>query len=271
VFVGVVLVLVWVGWATVLPGDILHAFTYTMNYHHPHAWPLAHLWSLAVEEQFYLMWPALLLLAGPGRAMKAAAGVLLLAPVIRLGAWHFFESARPYHGQQFEAVADALASGCLLAGVYNTLGGWQSYQRVMRSWLFWAAPVTLILLQYLDKPRISLFVGQTVMNLCIVLIIERMVRYPDTPSARVLNLAPLRFVGVLSYSLYLWQQLFLNRHSDSWVAAFPVNLVLVFAAAMASYYIVERPFLMLKDRLGGPKAVSRPVVVPRPAADVSET
>jgi len=242
-----------------------------MNYHHPQGWTMSHLWSLAVEEQFYLIWPALMLFAGPGRAMKVAAVVLLVAPFVRLGTWQFVESARPYFGKQFEAVADALASGCLLAGVYNTLGTWEKYQRVLRSALFWVAPVALILLQYFDKPRISLFAGQTVMNLCILLIIERTVRYPDTAAGRLLNLPPVRFVGVLSYSLYLWQQLFLNRHSASWATAFPVNLAFAFGAAVASYYIVERPFLRLKERLSAAKAVNRPAVSPPVAADAIET
>jgi peptidoglycan/LPS O-acetylase OafA/YrhL len=253
VYIGVVVLLVWAGWATVLQGDFQHAFTYTMNYHHPHGWPLAHLWSLAVEEQFYLMWPALFLLVGPGRAMRVAAAVLLLAPFIRLGTWQFFESVHPYYGQEFEAVADALASGCLLAGIYNSLGSWERYQHFLRSGWFWAAPMLLGLLQLLDKPRLSLFAGQTLMNLCILLIIDRMVRYPQTPAGKLLNLAPLRFVGVLSYSLYLWQQLFLNRHSTSWVTAFPVNLIFAFGAALASYYIVERPFLRLKEKLSAVK------------------
>ncbi len=271
VYIGVVLVLVWAGWVAVLDGDLLHAFTYTMNYHHPHGWPLAHLWSLAVEEQFYLMWPAVFLLAGPHRAMKVAAGVILLGPLVRIGTWQLFESVRPTYGQQFEAVADALASGCLLAGIYNTLGAWEKYQQFLRSAWFWVAPVVLGLLQFIDKPRVQMFAGQTLMNLCILLIIERMVRYPETPAGKVLNLAPLRFMGVLSYSLYLWQQLVLNRHSASWTAAFPVNLGIAVVLAISSYYIVERPFLRLKEKLGAAakaKAQSPPRL---PVADVTET
>lgn len=254
-YVGVVLVLVWQKVVAVLPGDLLHALTYTMNYHHPHSWILAHLWSLAVEEQFYLIWPALLLLAAPRRAMKAAAAVLLLAPFIRLGTWQFFPSVQPYYGQEFEAVADALASGCLLAGAYNTLGTWTRYQRLLRSPAFWVVPAVLVATQYSGAARLMLLAGQSLMNLCIVLIIERMVRYPDTFSGRLLNLAPVRWVGVLSYSLYLWQQCYLNRHSDTWATAFPVNLILAVVTATASYYVVERPFLKLKERLSAPKNV----------------
>jgi peptidoglycan/LPS O-acetylase OafA/YrhL len=53
---------------------------------------------------------------------------------------------------------------------------------------------------------------------------------------------------VLSYSLDLWQQPFLNRHSDAWVNAFPQNLVFALAAALLSYFVVERAFLGLRNR-----------------------
>jgi peptidoglycan/LPS O-acetylase OafA/YrhL len=68
------------------------------------------------------------------------------------------------------------------------------------------------------------------------------------------------FVGVLSYSLYLWQQLFLNRASTSWIERFPENLVLAFCAALVCHYAIERPFLKLRDA----KRDSRAPVVAQP-------
>ena len=64
----------------------------------------------------------------------------------------------------------------------------------------------------------------------------------------MLNTRPVIWIGLLSYSLYLWQQPFLNRHSSSWVAAFPANLLFVFSAAIVSYYILEQPFMKLRRR-----------------------
>ncbi len=93
---------------------------------------------------------------------------------------------------------------------------------------------------------------------------------PQLGAGKLLNLAPLRFVGVLSYSLYLWQQLFLNRHSPSWVAAFPVNLLFAFGLAIGSYYIVERPFLRLKEKLGASKRANSPASGLQPVAGAVE-
>src|SRR3990167_1137108 len=89
------------------------------------------------------------------------------------------------------------------------------------------------------------------MNLAIALCIDRCVRFPSDWLGRLLNSRPFEFIGVLSYSLYLWQQPFLYRHS-TWIgASFPQNVILAFAAALGSYYLIEKPFLKLKERLGG--------------------
>ena len=75
---------------------------------------------------------------------------------------------------------------------------------------------------------------------------------PATAIGRVLETRPMVFVGVLSYSLYLWQQPFLNPHNAGWVAAWPINIVLAAGAALVSYYVIESPFLRLKDRASSP-------------------
>jgi peptidoglycan/LPS O-acetylase OafA/YrhL len=62
----------------------------------------------------------------------------------------------------------------------------------------------------------------------------------------ILNSAPFVWVGSISYSLYLWQQPFLNRWSSAPWAAFPLNLAPAVRFAAAPYYLVEEPFLKLR-------------------------
>lgn len=57
------------------------------------------------------------------------------------------------------------------------------------------------------------------------------------------------FLGVLSYSLHLWQLPFFDHRSDAWTNAFPQNLMLVFLAALSSWFLIERPLLHLRGRL----------------------
>jgi peptidoglycan/LPS O-acetylase OafA/YrhL len=96
---------------------------------------------------------------------------------------------------------------------------------------------------------IDCLVGQTGLNLAIALCIDRCRRLPDGRVGRLLETRPLAGLGVLSYSLYLWQEPFLNRFARSPLTAFPLNLLLVFAAAVASYALIERPLLAWRHRL----------------------
>ena len=60
------------GWPTLLPGDLFHAVTYTVNYDKHTSWEVGHLWSLSVEEQFYCWWPAAMRVLGSRRSLKLA-------------------------------------------------------------------------------------------------------------------------------------------------------------------------------------------------------
>ena len=87
------------------------------------------------------------------------------------------------------------------------------------------------------------------MNLGIALCIDFCVRHHTGSMGRLLNSRPMVFIGVMSYSIYLWQQLFFNRYSVSVFTQFPVNLLLAAGASMVSYYVVERPCLSLRQNL----------------------
>jgi peptidoglycan/LPS O-acetylase OafA/YrhL len=238
------------GAVTLRPGDVLHSLTYTMNYHYDRSWWFGHIWSLSVEEQFYLLWPAILVAVGIRRGFLSAAAVILLSPAIRLGYWYLLPNQHGAIGEAFPTISDALAAGCLLAGVRGRLGNMPRYVAFLKSPLFYVVPACAILARLLDeRPRFSMAVGQTIVNIAIAITIDRFVRFPDTLGGRFLNLRPVAYIGALSYSIYLWQQPFLNRHSDSDLAAFPLNLALTAGASLASYYLIERPFLDLRRRL----------------------
>ena len=230
-------------------GDILHALTYTMNYHPERSWHLGHTWSLAVEEQFYLLWPALLLLLGRRRGLWLAAIFVVMAPVIRVGAWDLVPSIRFGMSHRFEMAADSIAIGCVLAGIDGWLRRQHLYARLLTSRLFVVVPIAVVAIGTLQNRPRSSAVLSTAMNVGIALCVHRSVQYPHDAIGRVLNARPLVWVGLSSYSLYLWQQVFLNRASSAAVCEFPLNVALAFVAATLSYYAIERPALRYRGRL----------------------
>jgi peptidoglycan/LPS O-acetylase OafA/YrhL len=249
------------------PYDAAHTVTYTSNYYAERSWFVGHTWSLSVEEQFYLLWPALLILAGVRRGIWIAAGVVCLGPVVRIIEWNFVPSVAAGIGHRFETIADAIAVGCVLAGTRAYLHATPLYMSALRSPLFAIVPLAAVAGAIThDHPQIWFGVGMTLTNVCMALVIDWCVTFYDGRVGRMLNTAPLVFVGTISYSLYLWQQPFLNRASAADAATFPVNLLLAVVCAVASYYLIERPSLRVRRALEA-RWFSAPVPqrVPQPA------
>jgi peptidoglycan/LPS O-acetylase OafA/YrhL len=251
-YIGIIAVCSSLGWLVLKPGDLAHALTYTMNYRYNPAHWFRHLWSLSVEEQFYLLWPGLLWFAGKRRGMKIAWCVVLVDPVIRAIMWFFFSASVSAMTKHFEAIADTLAIGCLLSMNFNRIGkiGW--YQRFQSSRLFWIVVLGVTLggsALFMVSQACFYIIGQSITNIGIVLCIDWCVRNSDKGISRFLNWRPIVHIGVLSYSLYLWQNAFLNPDWNAWPAKLPINILLAFALAVASYHLVEQPVLKLRHRL----------------------
>ncbi|MCC6538386.1 MAG: acyltransferase [Bryobacterales bacterium] len=248
-FVGCVWVLSRLGWVEVPGRQLWYAATYTVNYLPDRAWPIGHLWSLSVEEQFYLVWPLAFILAGRRGTVWVAVAGMAMGPVARLAA-RFLLAGTPYRElEMFPMEADSIATGCLLACLQARLEGLGWYRRLFRpAWSLGLLAMVAVLNRYLGYTVVSVF-GRTLLHLGLAVLIHRSVFHKDDRWGRVLNWGPLAWVGVLSYSLYLWQQLFLNRTSTAWANAFPQNLVLAVAVAVASYGLVEKPLLRWRSRL----------------------
>jgi len=228
------------------PGDLFHASTYTMNFHHDRSWWLNHTWSLAVEEQFYLIWPLLLMFIGHRKSYVAAITVIVTVPLIRSIMWYGFDVTPSAMTREFQAVADALAVGCILAYIYKKnikIPKW------FKTIWFHSIPLLMFIVpMVLMKINPSLFyiVGQSFVNICAAAMIWRYMIVQEGFPFKLLNWKPAIWLGGLSYSLYLWQEPFLNSWVQDWYASWPVNIVLVFVFAVFSYYFIEQPFIKLR-------------------------
>jgi peptidoglycan/LPS O-acetylase OafA/YrhL len=220
--------------------DLVFAVTYTMNYYDARGWPLGHLWSLAVEEQFYLLWPLTLRSLPLPRCRRLLLITLVLGPLFRI--------TSPYVGPAFNFLrwSDALGTGCMLAIMRDELGSIRGYSRLLASrWVF-LVPLAALAANHIPSTKVTWVAGETIMNVAIAVSVDWAMRNPGGLIGRLLNQPAISFAGVLSYSLYLWQQLFLDRTSDRLSCAFPLNIVLAFTMALVSYLLIEAPFLRLR-------------------------
>jgi len=249
VFIGILSIF---GYLQLRHNDWFAAALYWMNFHQNRGWWLGHLWSLAVEEQFYLIWPAVLAWSGWKFGRWAALFVVVAMPIFRISLYYQLLQFLWLIGDgAFFVVADALAWGCLLAGFRDRLELSSWYRRLATMPM---AAVVFGSAQYAAKlagahPRWAALFLWTWMDIAIAFSIHACVLNADSVVGRFLEFRPLAFLGVLSYSLYLWQQLFMNYHQD---ALFPnplIGMLLALVAAASSYYVIEKPFLRMKQRL----------------------
>ena len=233
--------------------DMLAGLTYSVNYPFwpAHAFCITHLWSLSVEEQFYLLWPSVMKLAGITRAMVCAAVVVFLSPLLRSGIFLFFpHSYSDYIGNTFETTADAIACGCLLAAVHKTLGASPRYRSILASNWMHLLPIAVVALNACSRhPRFAFLVGYSTINLLIAFYIHHLVLKPYGLIGWLLNSGPMVWLGTLSYSIYLWQQVFLNPDWSSILTSFPWNIGAAILAACVSYYLVERWAFWFRDHV----------------------
>ena len=227
-----------------------------MNYSYARSFTAGHLWTLAVEEQFYLIWPLTLGLLGRRWSASLLIGVMFVDPVLRM--------LSPYVGSAFEFVinADTLGIGCLLALWQPQLEINSKYREFLASQWFGVITFVAIAANYLPSTKLMWLVGQPITNVGIVLVVHWVIRNPPGRITRFLNYPAMTFMGILSYSIYLWQQLFTYGLHNS-LSAFPLNIVLMFSAALGSYFLIEGPCLRLRRRLEETLLGSKPLRIPQ--------
>ncbi len=214
--------------------------------------PLRHAWSLAIEEQFYLFWPLITFAAmrlGRGRPRVLAAvcvvGIAASCAVMVL-AYDSSDPSRAYYGT--DARASQLLVGALLAILLTRWSPSTSTQRrgvqalglVGAAFTLWAFTSTTDTDTWLYHGGFLLFAVAT------AFMIVAIVQPTTSPVGRVLSIRPVRWVGMISYGLYLWHwpiQVAISEPRtglSGWGLAL-VRLALTFGIATASYYVVERP------------------------------
>ncbi|HEX4311213.1 MAG TPA: acyltransferase [Acidobacteriaceae bacterium] len=237
--------------------ELFTALTFTRNLDfHSHEFMFGHFWSLCIEEQFYLLWPIALLLAlrwsGRAGATRLAVLLLVIAPVFRLATFPLV------HDQPFRARIDGLLPGhmdALMFGCWACLAEGSAkfenlYQRVNNfAWLppLWFFGISAIL-RVMFGNKYTLSMGYTLDGLCLVFMLLWSIRNSQTKLGRLLNWRPIAHIGVISYSVYIWQTYFLHPQNPIPLARFPWNLICILGIAELSWQTVERLSRLMRDR-----------------------
>ena len=210
----------------------VYAFSFTTSYFFDQsyrAWQ--QLWSLSVEEQFYLVWP-LLMLRGVWTARRCCWVVMAMCPLVRLWLQHI--GYRQY-SHVAPAILDSIAAGCLLAFYREQVHTFAKRHLVSTRAFLSLTIGTVLFAEVIYRSGLTVFWG--IVPILVALIIASAIERKDG----VLNRGPLVWSGLMSYSLYLWQQPFLVL--DGPLNNLFVRLVFTFVAAYVSYRFVELPVL----------------------------
>jgi peptidoglycan/LPS O-acetylase OafA/YrhL len=249
--------------------DALAVITYVFNWRlawlysgatgHFHNHMLSHFWSLSVEEQFYLIWPGLLLmllrLKASRRLMVTLFAAGIAVPLIaRILLWHGGPSLDLYF--RSDVRVDALVWGAAFAWLmHNKMMEMSPRSRQFAGLIGFSALFGFLYISRFDLLSDGGFYrwGLSAAGLLSTIMIWSATSASTSIFSKCLSLQWLRWTGRISYGLYLWHipvftlchQLQLTPNEEA-----PIAGLLTFVIAAISYRFYETPFLRLKEKLG---------------------
>lgn len=218
------------------------------------AWYTAHFWSLSIEEHFYLIWPLIFVLLGERRRLGGALALVFALSVWQAVSIKFQIAMTSAWIVRTDMQAEYLMCGCALA-IARSSSRWKPTMARLTG----AAPLILGLVLMTAAALIPVSdwkVAQVLRSTgaaATAIVLAATSTQTQSGFARLLELRPLVWLGRRSYSLYLWQQLFIAWDGKRAPAlgvlqSFPLNLICAIVAASASYYLIEQPAIRLGRR-----------------------
>lgn len=269
------------GWLWLYMSNMKSAFVMPEYWQQGKLW-MGHFWSLAIEEQFYLVWPLVILLLNRRQAMIACVLMIFGAPLVRMGLFLALqptpaeaEAGAPLLGLYATifftlSKVDTLAIGALMALSARSPGGITRYAK-LAPWTLILAGVLLAPMLVLKYPKFG-FVGafgesaklSLICLFCGSLLVLAANSTPKQLIGWFFTLGVMRFLGKYSYGLYVWHELLaplfhgrLGAESldralglNNWYLATGLNILIAgtisILIALISWNILEKHMLKLK-------------------------
>ncbi len=270
------------GGPQIKPAAVLAQAVYLTNYHivwsgwwFDHAPGTWIFWSLAVEEHFYLLFPLLYLLMLrylPSRQRQALVLAGICAAVL---AWRFLlvyafgaDKVRTYVAT--DTRIDSIIFGCILGVFANPLLDRTTYSDNWWRYVWVPLAVVGLLVSFIvQSPHFQWVFAYTLQGICLFPLFIAAVRYPHWGPFRLLNLGWVKFVGILSYSIYLMHTtvLYAVTHwiSVSGLVQTLLALLLTLGLAYTIHQFVEKPATRLRRRLSQVSPPNLPQPAPTPS------
>lgn len=210
---------------------------------------LGHTWSLALEEQFYIIWPFVILFIRSQRALLISICSLILICIVVVWIIPNLTVLKNYSvGRWFIPAVGPVLVGSLFALLNIRLKDkWTLYFQGNRRIVL----LIIAMLTYRLYAPVALFPAGIIINsLGVALLLSWISHNQSSRFVSILENKPLVYIGKISYGLYVYQGLFLRTGpgSDFWIQQFPTNIAFTFGVAIISYHLLEKPILRLKSR-----------------------
>ncbi len=227
-------------------GEVLSGALFYNNYWPDRTWWTQHYWSLSVEEHFYLFWPTLLVLLGIRRVRWVGAALIVATAFWRPWSLEHIHNTLPSL-QRTDMRLDAFMFACLLAILVRDqeLGPRLVAQLVRPSVRI--ASVLILAVVWIISVKIEMQATRFLIQSALLpVIVVSTVYSPGDWVGRILESKPFRWVGYISYSVYLWQMPFFYPPPDmhSAVRWFVPRTALAIGVAYVSYRVIEKPCMI---------------------------